>query len=378
MKAGRRQIALIASRGLGAFLVALACLGCAPEEPVRIGFLGGISGRWADLGNLGRDGVQLAVEQRNLNGGVRGRPVELLIRDDRQEPESARAAMNELIAHGSVAIVGPMTSSMTAEVKPIAERAGVPMVAPTVTSETFSGRDDLFFRVTPSTRAFASLSARFLHGKTGLRRVAAAYLLNNEIYTKDWLDRFQEAFEAEGGQVVTAIPFLSDGATTYQDIARRLLSARPDGILIVANSTDSALLCHRIRTLDARIPLSLSDWGGTERLVELGGKAVEGVTAVQTFNRESRSPRYLAFQRAFQARFQRNPGAAGMYAYEAANVVLDALEHRQNGQQLKQVLLHMGRVEGLQTAFQFGAFGDVKRDMATMNVVRNGEFHVIK
>ncbi len=368
----------LAPRGLGALILALSCLGCAPEEPVRIGFVGGISGRWADLGIVGRDAVQLAVEQRNLNGGVQGRPVELSIRDDRQDADAATQATRELIAQGNVAIVGPMTSSMGAVVGPIAGRAGVVLVSPTATSELFSRKDDLFFRVTPTTRAFATRSARYLLGPGGMHRVAAAYLMNNEIYTKDWLGRFQAEFEAGGGEIVTTIPFLADGAHTYQEIARGLLAARPDGVLIVANSTDSALLCHQIRRFAAHIPISLSDWGGTERLVELGGKAVEGVTMVQTFDRANRSPRYLAFHRAFQARFQREPGAAGMYAYEAANVILDALQRRKGDQPLKPILLAMGRIEGLQAAFGFDAFGDVERDMASMNVVRNGEFHVIE
>jgi branched-chain amino acid transport system substrate-binding protein len=43
--------------------------GCGPTEPIRLGFLGGLSGRVADLGGAGRDGVQLAIEQANAGGG---------------------------------------------------------------------------------------------------------------------------------------------------------------------------------------------------------------------------------------------------------------------------------------------------------------------
>lgn len=47
-------------------------LGCEPPEPIRIGFVGGTSGRVADLGIAGRDAVLLAVELRNQSGGVAG------------------------------------------------------------------------------------------------------------------------------------------------------------------------------------------------------------------------------------------------------------------------------------------------------------------
>ena len=55
---------------------------CQKPEPIRIGFVGGLSGRVADLGGAGRNGVQLALEQRNAAGGINGRSVELVVRDD--------------------------------------------------------------------------------------------------------------------------------------------------------------------------------------------------------------------------------------------------------------------------------------------------------
>ena len=81
--------------------VVLSCAvltGCQPPEPIRIGFVGGTSGRVADLGIAGRDAVVLAVELRNQAGGVAGRKVELLIQDDEQTPEVAQRAVRELIA----------------------------------------------------------------------------------------------------------------------------------------------------------------------------------------------------------------------------------------------------------------------------------------
>src|SRR5512139_4244843 len=84
---------------IGTLLLVLVLLsGCGPREPLRIGFIGGLSGRVADLGEAGRNGVQIAIEEINRAGGVKGRQIELLVRDDAQTPEKAIAAVNELIA----------------------------------------------------------------------------------------------------------------------------------------------------------------------------------------------------------------------------------------------------------------------------------------
>ena len=76
--------------------------GCQNSEPIKIGFSGGLTGRLADLGLNGRNGVILAVEEINRNGGVAGRQIELLIRDDRQDPDVARTVDEELITKGSL------------------------------------------------------------------------------------------------------------------------------------------------------------------------------------------------------------------------------------------------------------------------------------
>ena len=58
---------------------------CKPSEPIRIGFVAGTSGRVADMGIAGRDAAQLAVDQRNNAGGILGRKVQLIIKNDEQQ-----------------------------------------------------------------------------------------------------------------------------------------------------------------------------------------------------------------------------------------------------------------------------------------------------
>jgi branched-chain amino acid transport system substrate-binding protein len=61
---------------------ALFPLACRKKAPVKLGFLGGLTGRVADLGMAGRDGAMLAIEQFNSSGGLHGQPMTLLTADD--------------------------------------------------------------------------------------------------------------------------------------------------------------------------------------------------------------------------------------------------------------------------------------------------------
>ena len=77
---------------------------------MRIGFLGGLSGRVADLGIGGRNGAILAVEMRNLQGGINGGSIELIAEDDQQDAQVTKQAIAHRLARKVEAVIGPMTS----------------------------------------------------------------------------------------------------------------------------------------------------------------------------------------------------------------------------------------------------------------------------
>jgi branched-chain amino acid transport system substrate-binding protein len=358
--------------------IAVVLVGCAEEKPILIGFVAGTSGRVADLGISGRDAVQLVIEQCNQEGGVTGREVQLVIKDDQQRPEVARQAVKALIEENVVAIIGPMTSDMGIAVTPLADAAEILLVSPTVTTQLLSSKDDYFFRVSSTTREYASRSAQYQMTSGNMRSIAAAYDLGNRSFCENWLANFKTSFTAAGGEILATVGFQSDSDRTFLDVARELLAAEPDGILIIANSMDSAMLCQQVRKLDAGIAITLADWGATERLLELGGKAVEGITVVQTFDRDSQEPRYQAFRKAFLDRYHREPGFPGVYTYDAVQVILTALRLQKKGQTLKETILANRRFEGLQGEFSFDDFGDVKRPHASISLIRNRQFVVVE
>lgn len=363
--------------------ILLACLvfifsACGPSEPVKIGFIGGLSGRVADLGIAGRDAVQLAVDLRNQAGGIGGRQIRLLVRNDEHDPEVTRRVTRELIDQGVAAIVGPMTSAMAVVAAPLATQARVLMMSPTATTEDLSGLDDFFFRITSTTRQFASANANY-QLKTGrMRRVAAIYDAGNRSFSEMWLKNFSEAFEKGGGKILSQVEFTSGSQVGHYQLAQNILAADPDGVLIVANAMDSALLCQQIRKLNQDIPITLADWGATEVLLELGGRAVEGVVVVQTFDRKKVTPAYLEFRTKYQRRFNREPGFPGVNAFEATSVVLDALAAQVQGEELKQTVLRLRQFQGLQEPFILNDFGDTIRPHVSLSVVRNSEFVVVE
>jgi branched-chain amino acid transport system substrate-binding protein len=346
--------------------------GC-EREPIRIGFVGGISGRVADLGVGGRNGVLLAVEERNAHGGINGRQVELIIRDDEQNPETAGKVARDLVERKVEAIIGPMTSSMAQAIVPIVNKARMVTVSPTVTTAELSGLDDYFLRVLPDTQTYAPKSAHFHFGKLGLRRAALIYDSGNRSYTESWMTSFRNAFERLGGSIVAVNSFKSGGSVAFSPIVRDLLRNKPDLVVLVCSAVDAALLCQQVRKLAPRVAISVSEWSSTERFIELGGAAVEGVYIAQFVDYGNTTPRYRNFLAAYRKRFGQESGFSGIAGYDAANLVMDALAGRKKGIPLKDAILATGGFQGVQRKIVLNRFGDTK-STTYITVVKGGRF----
>lgn len=353
-------------------------ISCTSDQPVKIGFIAGTTGRVADMGISGRDAVQLIVEQANLEGGIHGRKIQLIIKDDRQDQEKAKKEVQALIREGVEAVIGPMTSAMAMVTTPLLNEANLVGISPTVSTEQLAGRDDYFFRVAATSKEYASRSGTYHAAMGSLRRLVAIYDQRNRPYSEDWLRYFTANFTGEGREIVETVGFDAHAGETFYSLIDRLLRQQPDGVLIIANSMDSALICQQIRKFDADMHIILSDWGATERLLDLGGAAVEGATAIQVFNKNNLNPGYQVFREQYVQRYNQEPGYAGVLACEAALVVIEALRRKKRGQTLKACLLAVSEYHGIQGPIRFDAYGDVQRSNATISKVSNQQFVVLE
>ncbi|GFO67236.1 ABC transporter substrate-binding protein [Geomonas limicola] len=345
---------------------------CKDSSPIKIGFVAGLTGKVADLGVGGRNGVMLAVEQRNAAGGINGRPLELVIRNDEQNPDTAKKVISELVAQNIEAVIGPMTSSMAMAMVPVVNSSQTILLSPTVTTKDLGGRDDNFLRVMSTTATYAEKSAAYQFN-LGRRRVSAIYDVGNKSYTESWFNDFRSTFEKLGGKVVSVSQFKSEADIRFAHNATEILSFKPDLVLILANSVDAGTLCQQIRKHDAKVPIVLSEWASTEALIDLGGSGVEGITIAQFLNRSDSSQKFQEFRSAYLKRFGKEPGFAGMAGYDSALVLMEALRTRPASRSLKETIIGKGTFNGVQQQITIDKFGDATRN-TYITVIKDGKY----
>ena len=356
---------------LTAILFLCGCTGA--DGTIRLGLVSGLSGGNADAGEAGRNGAMIAVEEVNENGGINGRGVELIIRDDGNDAAKAAEAARDLIGRDVDAIIGAFTTTTTEGVLSVAEPAGTLVVSPTASAYHLSGKDDMLIRLNSSTKDNAGDYAEYMYGTRNFRKVSIAMDVQNRSFTESWLKFFEQSFSAAGGSTAAAVEFDTRSMTEFGVLISRLLAPNPDAVLLIANSVDTARITQQLRKADPRIPVMPVEWAGTVTLIELGGHAVEGMQLLQNVNMFQTGPDFLSFTRTYLARFGREPSYSSVMAYEAAKVVLEACRRKSKREPLKEAVLKYGPYKGFQQMLDFDEYGDLKR-MANFVEIRDKRF----
>lgn len=353
----------------------LAMAGCSSKPPLKIGFLGGLSGRTSDLGIAGRNGAQFALDEINASGGVAGRMLELISRDDEQSADKARQSLLELYASGVELVIGPMTSSVAAAVMPLVQQRGIPMISPLAGANDFSGKDDAFFRVVSDSAAAGRQQGEALAAR-GMRRLVTVSDTRNAVFSLNWCSNAALGFGSGGGKLEQDIQFEAVPGLKYLDLAQRIARTQADCVVIAASAADCAVLVQQIRAQRSALLIALSVWAGTEGFPALGGRALDGVIVTQFFDRFSPAPRWQNFLALYRQRFGDEPGYAALNGYDALQMGAQAVRS-QGGDGLLASLRRIRSMDGLQRPLRFDEFGDCLAP-TYLTEIRNGRYAPLK
>lgn len=358
---------------LTCILFLFAASGCGLRDPVLIGVSVELSGSRGGIGVALRNGAQLAVAQINESGGINGREVQLIIRDDQGDPELAKQVDQELIDQGVVAIVGHVTSQQTEAVYQLVNQSGVILFSPTSSSPFFSGKKDNFFRVMPDNQAFGQSLGWMISTNYNVQNVVSILDIKNQSFVEALWAETRSAFESGGGKVLGEFRYNSDDVD-LKALMEQVALLNAEAIVFVASDSDTALMAQYGRMLGLESQYFSSTWAQTDELISKGGASVDGMVLSAVFDPNSQDPAYLEFCDAYREKFQTEPVLGATHAYEAIMVLAEGL--RQTGGELDglaEALSSIQDYQGVQGEISFNLFGDVLRKTYFV-MVENREF----
>jgi len=302
-------------------LWSLAATAAFAAEPIKIGNYGAFSGKEAAFGSSSRKGVILAFEEANANGGVLGRPVELIAEDNQSKHgESATIAKKFVSRDKVVAVLGGNPSTNSLEAAPI-----IPMIAISSTNPRVTEMGNYIFRVCFIDPFQGAVLAKFARDTLKVQRAAILTSVNNP-YSVGLSKVFREKFTEAGG-VIAIEQRHSEGDKDFRAQLTAIKNANADVIFHSSNYTEGALVCIQARQLGFTGPLFGGDAWEAPQLVEIGGKAVEGTYYSTHASPESTAPEMVNFIRKYRARWNDEiPDSIAALGYDAATMLFDALK----------------------------------------------------
>ena len=266
-----------------------------------------------------------------------------------------------------------MTSQSAVAVFPETNLAKIPMISPTVSTNQLNGLDDYFFRVYYTIAQAATLLAERLSTQ-GNKRIAAIYDLGNKAYTEDWVNHFQGFFERDNGLKVVRVPFDIRSDTLFNELAARAAEANPQGILIIANAVDTAIICQQLAKLSIDLPRYAKGRSYSDDLVQFGGKSVERLTIIQSANVTGPAPAVQNFVEAYWQRFSAAPSFPALHAYDATRMLLSVLEKTTDPGEVREEWLKIKSFAGLHFDISVDRYSDLKRPRLHLAKIVNGQF----
>lgn len=360
------------------FAVLILLAGCGEDEPIRIGFVGELTGINATLGVQGRNGAQIAVDDINQRGGVNGRPLELVVRDDQASPEQVAAIDQELIDSGIFLLTGHLTSWESLNAKAVIDSSNAILISPTTSSTLFTGSRDTFFRLIPSNDQQGYALAEYAGKTLGLRRAAILHDEDNISFTDPLVEAFIERFRNLGGEETTHLHFSSKARPDFQPIVDALRQQDADLLLVIASAVDTALVAQHARMAGWQAPIFTSNWAYTRDLTRYGGSAAEGIIFPSNFNTQCEGHAYLKFDQTYRETYGEEPTFSAALSYETIQVAAAALKQT-NGRRegLEQALIATQSFPGLCDSFSLDEYGDVQRNQYLFTI-RDGAFQSIQ
>ncbi len=365
-------------RRLG-LLLCLPLFACDHSDTVTIGFVGSLTGPTADIGSQARNGTILAVEHWNETGGINGKTIELVTKDDKNEPDTAQLSLNALVELDVAGIIGPTSSSNAEAIIPLANKAQVPIIGTTVTSDQFNDQDDYFFRPAASTRSGTEQLSDFLSTQFSIQHYAIITDLSNSAFTGSWKAQFGQWMREKGVEPNFEQDFVSGDNLALLDVSQQLALMDTDLIVLVTNARDSALLIKQIRSINTNVPIVTSEWAGTDEFLRLIGRDGEGLIIPRYINDASDSERFRLLQVQYEDRFQQRMGYAALLGYNASQLLLTAMAHKDKKQSIKEYLLTTKVFDGVLADFELNEFGDeVRNAFYFITEVREGQFMTLE
>lgn len=346
---------------------------CVIDQAVPIGAALSLTGGAASYGESQQKGLELAVEELNAQDGV---SYGLTVEDDGSDPRQAISVFEGFAGDGTSVVIGPTLSNTAFQAQPVAQEAGLPVLAISNTAEGITAQGDFIFRdsltegqVIPQTIAAAT-------EELGLEKVVVMYS-NDDAFTESGYEVMDSSLQDEGVEILDTLTF-SVNDTDFRSLLTAAKELKPDAIVVSALIEAAIPLVTQARELGIDQPIIGGNGFNNPQLMADAGDAAESVIVGAAWNSASDSPENTEFLTAFEEKFGSAPDQFAAQAYTGVKVIDHAVRLNCSGERVD-VQDGLTQVEDLATPLgSLTINGDRDAEHpAVVQIVKDGTFTVM-
>ncbi len=345
---------------------------CASGE-LRIGGIISMSGAAEPYGVMIKKGMDLAVEELNAAGGVDGRRVIVLYKDDSTNIDVGKTAVKELIVKDRVpVIIGPVSSSVSVAVAPLCESYRRVMLSPASSTPKLSGAGIYVFRNYPSDIVEGTFTADFFR-EQGIEKVVVI-AINNE-FGNGIKEVFIKQFRSKFREILKVFSYEESDYTQFTKIVSDAGKLAPEAIYLCGYSNDMARLLQEIKKQKIDSILFCVS-AVNKRMMDAAGPAAEGIMFPQpAFDLDSRDPAMVSFIEKFRKKYSIDPDNFAAHGYDAVKLIAEAITRVKSTHpdDIRVGLMAINNYEGAAGRTTFDNNGDVVQHPRIF-VIHKGSF----
>ncbi|MDK2799846.1 MAG: branched-chain amino acid transport system substrate-binding protein [Clostridiales bacterium] len=376
MLKSKKIIVLISSILIISLLGVVGCSNQAGDSKViKLATAAPMTGDYAQYGEYSKEGLELALEEINKNGGVLGKQIELVYGDDKGDPKEAVSVAQKFVNDRKiVAILGHFFSGATLAAGPIYEQNGIPALAIASTNPDVPKVGKYIFRINVGDNYQGMQLAKWLYEKKGIKKVAVVY--DNNDYGKGVSNVFIKNFKQLGGEITTVESYIGGQEKDFSVIVTKIKESNAEAIMMASYPTEGALIAQQARNNGLDIPLICTDSIYTDDFIKLGGKAAEGAIVVSYFHPSDPRPEVQEFIKKFKEKYNKEPNSWSPYAYDAMYVMADAIKRAGSTDKkaIQKALAETKNFQGATGITTFNQDGEPEGKDLIILTVKNGAY----
>lgn len=345
---------------------------------IPIGFILPQTGPLVSSGIAMQQGAELAVKEIN-NAQISNVRIKLITEDDRSTVEGAVETVNKLIHQDRVPVIlGPLTSSATSAVFPIAQENGVVAISPTSAARGLSALSNFGFRVGLTVDKLVPVGVQITHERLGYQQVAKI-ADSIDFFSQSSDAMLAESLTANGVEILTTETF-ETGDTDFSMQLTRIKESNPDAIFISARppETTKILMQGRQFGLPADHPFIVPVTLVSDQ-IQILGDAAEGAITFTSWVSTVDTPSNQAFIQNYSTKYGVDPNNEAAQAYASVYILAKAIADAQSTDPIaiRDAIANIMDLDTVLGKFSFDAVGDAVYDPIVL-IVENGELQVFE